>query len=253
VSSGPAIGRFAPSPSGPLHLGSLVTALASYLEAKRKGGQWLVRIEDIDEPRCQKHWASAILETLEAHALHWDGPVWVQSQRKEVYQHYFSQLQQSELVYRCFCSRKMLESSAISQITGELLYPRTCLARSALNSPLQPLLQHSWRVRTLNEKAGVISFEDKRMGWQHQDVENEVGDFILKRADGYFAYHFVVVIDDAQQCVTEIVRGSDLLSATARQIFLQRVFGFGMPTYLHLPLVLNQEGQKLSKQTRANN
>jgi len=226
-------GRFAPSPTGPLHFGSLVAALGSYLDAKAHGGEWLVRIEDIDTPRVVPGAADHILRTLERFGLHWDGPVLYQSSRIEAYESALDDLRRRGLVFPCSCSRKDIGDR----------YPGTC--RAGQRGRCDAL---SWRLRVSGEQ---VEFEDRRLGLQRQNVEDYIGDFVLKRTDGLFAYQMAVVVDDAAQGITDVVRGEDLLDSTARQILLQRALGFPRPRYLHLPVVLNKLGQKLSKQTGA--
>jgi glutamyl-Q tRNA(Asp) synthetase len=226
-------GRFAPSPTGPLHLGSLVAALGSYLDAKAHGGEWLVRIEDIDTPRVVAGAADHILRTLERFGLEWDGPVLYQSSRIEAYDAVLDDLRGQGRVFPCGCSRKDV---------GEC-YPGTCRTglRDRIDSP-------SWRFCVADE---TVNFVDRRLGPQAQNVAEDAGDFVVKRADGLFAYQLAVVVDDAFQGITDVVRGEDLLDSTARQILLQRALGFPQLRYRHLPVVLNQVGQKLSKQTGA--
>jgi len=226
-------GRFAPSPSGPLHFGSLVAALGSYLDAKAHGGEWLVRIEDIDTPRNVPGAADDILRTLERFGLEWDGPVLYQSFRIDAYEAALEELRRCNLVFPCGCSRKDVGDR----------YPGTC--RLGLTGRLGT---PSWRFRVHGE---TVHFIDRRLGPQSQNVEDYVGDFVLKRADGLFAYQLAVVVDDAFQGITDVVRGEDLLDSTARQILLQSALSLPQPQYLHLPIVLNDTGQKLSKQTGA--
>ena len=237
------IGRFAPSPTGHLHLGSLVGALGGFLRARQAGGQWLVRMEDLDPPREVPGAADNILATLEAHGLEWDGPVLYQSQRLEVYQQALQQLIEQGDAYPCRCSRKQVMAQGSPGVYG-VIYAGTC-RNQALVKDDSPA---AWRIRTHNQP---IQFFDLRCGPHQQRLLSEVGDFIIKRADGFFAYQLAVVVDDAFQGITEVVRGEDLLDNTPRQIFLQHRLGYDTPTYLHLPLVTNHEGQKLSKQTFA--
>lgn len=227
------IGRFAPSPTGPLHFGSLVAAVASWLDARAHGGRWLVRIEDVDEPRCRPEWADDILRTLERLGLAWDGAVVRQRDRKDLYHDALARLRQAGHAYPCGCTRR--ESAG--------RYPGTC--RNGLPPGREA---RSWRFRV---PAGRVGFKDRWHGWFEQDVEAEAGDFILLRADGFFAYQLAVVVDDAAQGVTHVVRGADLLDSTPRQILLQRALGYPQPAYLHHPLVADGAGRKLSKQNRA--
>ena len=241
------IGRFAPSPTGPLHAGSLVAALASWLDARAHGGRWLVRIEDVDTPRCVPGAAETILQQLVACGLVPDEePVW-QSRRGALYQSTLDQLVREGLAYPCACSRKDIEQALAAQghpraRHAELVYPGTC--RMGLGG--RPA--RAWRFRT---SPGPVEWRDRRLGPQRQDVESEVGDFVLKRADGPWAYQLAVVVDDAQQEITQIVRGEDLADNTARQILLQKALRLPTPGYLHTPLVLGPNGEKLSKQNGA--
>jgi glutamyl-Q tRNA(Asp) synthetase len=239
-------GRFAPSPTGPLHAGSLVAALASWLDARAHGGLWLVRIEDVDKPRCIPRTDRLILQQLAACGLHPDeAPVW-QSRRTSLYQQALEQLQRAHRAYPCACSRKDIEAALLAAGTpkprnGELVYPGTC--RSGLHGKVG----RAWRFRT----DGAVHWTDRRLGEQEQNVAEEVGDFVLQRADGLFAYQLAVVVDDAAQGITHIVRGEDLADNTARQILLQRALQVSIPHYLHAPLVLGANGEKLSKQNGA--
>lgn len=235
------IGRFAPSPTGPLHFGSLLAALASYLEAKNKQGQWLVRMEDLDKPREVKGAASHILKILEQFGFEWDGEVIYQSQRSDLYQDALSQLEKQSLIYRCQCSRKEIADSAIQGIDG-LIYPGTCRQAQVTQMP------YASRIK-VNDSP--ITFNDHIQGLITQHLATQVGDFVLKRADGLFAYQLAVVVDDFQQGVTDIVRGADLLDSTPRQIYLQRQLGISTPHYAHIPVASNTAGEKLSKQTLA--
>ena len=234
------IGRFAPSPSGPLHFGSLVAALASWLDARAAGGRWLVRIEDLDQPRVQPGAADDILRTLERLGLYWDGEVIFQSRRAPVYEEALSRLRDT---YLCGCSRREIADSAVSLAAdGAQVYPGTCRAGLAPGRAARSL-----RVRV----AGSVSFLDRVQGRLAQDLAREVGDFVLRRADGQFAYQLAVVVDDAAQEVSDVVRGADLLDSTPRQIYLQRLLGFPTPRYLHVPVVLDAAGDKLSKHAGA--
>ena len=238
------IGRFAPSPTGHLHLGSLITALGSWLDARANHGQWLLRIEDVDLPRTQPGAASHIMATLEACALHWDGEVLVQSTRSARYAQACAQLTSLGLTYPCTCSRREIADTALGRSPdGAQVYPGTCRAGSA-----HQRAAHAVRIRT---NSHPIEFVDRLQGLQTQCVEHAVGDFVLQRADGLTTYQLAVVVDDADQGVTDIVRGADLQDSTARQIYLQHCLGFSTPRYLHLPIAVNASGEKLSKQTRA--
>lgn len=234
-------GRFAPSPTGPLHFGSLVSAVGSYCQARQQGGHWLVRMEDLDKGREQPGAADNILRTLEAFGLYWDESVVWQSQRLPLYEHAIEELRRMRTVYPCACSR-----SDIRQQTDRIktpVYPGTC--REGLQSGQQA---RSVRIKTV---PGLIGFIDALQGPQTQDIQNDVGDFVLQRADGFYAYQLAVVIDDAAQGISDVVRGADLLDNTPRQIFLQQLLGLHTPAYLHLPVATNSAGEKLSKQTFA--
>jgi glutamyl-Q tRNA(Asp) synthetase len=234
------VGRFAPSPTGPLHKGSLVAALASWLDARAHGGRWLLRIEDVDVPRCSQAASDTILRQLEALGLHWDGEVRAQSRRTEVYRAALDALVVRGLAYGCACSRRDLESQPLAS-DGTRRYPGTCRDRSGVPA-------RAWRLRAA---PGETAFDDRVLGRVALDVAADVGDFVLWRADGYCAYQLAVVVDDAEQGVTDVVRGADLLTSTPRQILIQRALRLPQPRYAHLPLVLDANGEKLSKQTRA--
>jgi glutamyl-Q tRNA(Asp) synthetase len=225
-----------------LHFGSLVAALGSCLEARAQGGRWLLRMEDVDEPRCSQQAADDILRTLEACGFEWDGAVMVQSARKERYREVLDQLKRDNFVFPCACTRKELADSALAP-DGAAIYPGTC--RDGL-PPGKPA--RAWRLRV---DPSTICFDDAVQGRLCQDLAREAGDFVLLRADGYFAYQLAVVVDDADQGVTHVVRGADLLDSTPRQIFLQRCLGLATPAYAHLPVAVNAAGEKLSKQTLA--
>lgn len=234
-------GRFAPTPSGPLHFGSLVAALGSYLDALSHAGTWLVRIEDVDPPRNVPGASDAILRTLEAYGFEWEETVQYQSQRSDAYQEALEQLRQLGRVYACSCTRKQLADIARRGVDGPV-YPGTCRAR--------PNFDYAAALR-LHVPAGRIVFADGQQGLVACDVATECGDFVLQRADSVYAYHLAVVVDDAAQGVSHVVRGADLLTSTPRHIILQRLLGLDAPNYLHLPVVLDEHGRKLSKQTLA--
>lgn len=227
-------GRFAPSPTGPLHLGSLVSAVASWLDARAHRGAWLVRIEDIDEPRCRPEWSDAILRTLDRFGLAWDEEPVHQSRRKDLYRQALDHLSSQDLAFPCACSRKDV---------GDGPYPGTC--RLTVPPGRQP------RAVRLRVPPGAVTFQDRARGTFSQDVARDIGDFVLLRADGFFSYQLAVVVDDARQRITHIVRGADLLDNTPRQLLLQRALDYPAPLYLHHELVLGSDGTKLSKQTRA--
>ena len=247
-------GRFAPSPTGPLHFGSLVSALASWLDARANGGAWLVRVEDIDGPRTVPGAAEDILATLAAFGFHADEPPQWQSRRTGLYRAALDRLIASGHVYPCGCTRKEIADSQLRghQRNTTLLYPGTC--RDGLHG--KPA--RAWRLRVPDDdpagaqgNPALIRFDDRWQGPQQQNLAAEVGDFVLLRADRQWAYQLAVVVDDAEQQITHVVRGADLLDSTARQIWLQQCLGVTTPAYLHVPVVMNAEGEKLSKQTGA--
>ena len=229
-------GRFAPSPTGPLHLGSLVAALASFLDARAHGGEWLVRMEDVDEPRTVPGAASEILRCLEACGLEWDGEPVHQTTRFGAYREALALLERRGFAYPCACSRKEAGDGG--------LYAGTCR-----NGIAPGRVARSVRLRVPDGE--VIAFNDLILGLQSENIPAATGDFPLRRADGFWAYQLAVVVDDAWQGITHVVRGADLLDSTARQILLQRLLGLATPRYAHVPVVLGPDGQKLSKQTRA--
>ncbi len=235
-------GRFAPSPTGPLHFGSLVAAVASYLEAKVHEGEWLLRIEDLDQPRTMPGAADSILNSLEAFGFEWDGPVVYQSQRQDLYTEAFSRLQKSGLLYPCGCTRKEIADSAIHGIEGAI-YPGTCRNGLPPNKTAR-----AWRIRTEDRPIG---FKDAIQGHIEQNLPHDIGDFVLRRADGLYAYQLAVVVDDAEQDITHVVRGADLLESTPRQIYLQEQLQLPLVQYAHIPVAVNVNGEKLSKQTLA--
>ena len=237
-------GRFAPSPTGPLHFGSLVAAVGSYLDARAHGGEWLVRIEDVDGPRTVPGAADGILRTLEGFGFEWDGEVLVQSRRLDLYHSAIVRLQLDGCVYPCACSRSEIAAATHqSSVDGGLLYPGVCR-----NGLPEGRAARAWRLRVPDRE---FCFVDRVQGETRQNLEREVGDFVLLRADGQYAYQLAVVVDDAAQGVNSVVRGVDLLDSTARQIWLHQCLGLPVPTYAHLPVVVNEAGEKLSKQTRA--
>ena len=243
----PYIGRFAPSPTGPLHTGSLVAAMASYLDAKVHDGRWLVRIEDVDGDRNVAGADEHILASLQRCGMRWDGEVTWQSRRTPLYEQALRQL--GELVYPCGCSRKEIADSQLS-LSGRqaqaLIYPGTCRHGLATGKTARAL-----RLKVPQSPHCVLSFDDRWAGHVSQDLTDEVGDFVIKRADGFWAYQLAVVVDDGAQGITDIVRGADLLDSTPRQLYLQQVLGLPQPSYLHVPVVVNEVGEKLSKQTGA--
>lgn len=235
-------GRFAPSPTGPLHFGSLAAAVGSFLEARSRGGEWLVRMEDLDLPRAVPGAADDILRALDAFGLHWDGEVMVQSARNEAYRAALAELEKLGAVYPCACTRKEIADSALSGIDGPV-YPGIC--RAGLPEG------RSGRAMRVRTDLNPVGFDDALQGRISQILETEVGDFVVRRADGLFAYQLAVVVDDAEQAITHVVRGADLLDSTPRQIYLQKLLSLPTPAYLHLPVAVNERGEKLSKQTLA--
>ena len=242
--SAPYRGRFAPSPTGPLHFGSLVAALGSYLDARAQGGEWLLRIENIDAPRTVPGAEASILNTLEALGFTWDGPVVRQSERLDVYHGALVRLQAEGLVYPCACTRSEIAArTSEASVDGGLLYPGTC--RAGLPAGVAA---RAWRLRVPDRE---FAFVDRVQGAHRQNLEREVGDFVLLRADGQYAYQLAVVVDDALQGVNAVVRGVDLLDSTARQIWLQQCLGVPTPTYAHLPVVVNASGPASPKSAKA--
>ena len=245
----PPTGRFAPSPTGPLHAGSLVAALASWLDARAHGGRWLVRIEDVDAPRCLPGMDRLILQQLAACGLFPDEPPLYQSARGEAYQAALDTLRNAGWAYECGCSRSDIDAALAAAGRPrarhqQAVYPGTC--RGGLHGkPARAVRLHTGRA------AAAVEWVDRRLGPMAQDVQREVGDFVLKRGDGLWAYQLAVVVDDAWQQVSQVVRGTDLADNTARQILLQRALGLPTPSYLHVPLVLGADGHKLSKQNGA--
>lgn len=234
-------GRFAPSPTGPLHLGSLLVALASWLQARSQNGEWVLRIEDLDRSRGHARFSDDILQILDRFGLHWDGPVLYQSQRDAAYQAALAQLDDRDLLYPCRCTRRELQESQAG-VDGPV-YPGTCLRAAPA-----PSEKHSLRLKVNDAR---IQFCDRIQGECRQTLAQDVGDFILRRSDGLFAYQLAVVVDDADQGITEVLRGADLLNSTPRQIYLQALLSLDTPGYAHLPLLLDAAGNKLSKQMRS--
>ena len=239
------IGRFAPSPTGLLHIGSLLTALASYADARANGGKWLVRMEDLDPPREMAGAAAHILHTLEAFGFEWDGEVAYQSRREGLYQEALGRLKNAGLVYPCYCSRKDWQAAATAGVDG-FVYNGRC--RVPAQRPEANGRTPAWRIAVPDR---TIGFQDEIVGYYAQNLAHDIGDFVLLRADGFWAYQLAVVADDAEQGITHIVRGQDLLVSTPRQIYLQQCLGANTPHYAHLPLLVNAQGQKWSKQTLA--
>ena len=237
------VGRFAPSPTGPLHLGSLYTALASFLDARARHGKWLLRIDDIDTPRNEPNAVGSILETLKAYGLDWDGAVYYESQHVADYEQALDQLQQKGLLFPCVCSRKMLAELPAAHAARDI-YPGLCRSRTAIPSG-QPC---ALRIRSDDRE---IIFEDRLQGAIRQNLAAEHGDFILKRKEGIVSYQLACVIDDHLQGITHVVRGFDLVDSTPKQIFLQHLLGLPTPSYLHVPIIIDIHGYKLSKQTLA--
>lgn len=238
-SNRPYRGRFAPSPSGQLHFGSLVAALGSYLDARSHRGDWLLRMEDLDRTREVKGAADDILRTLDRFGFEWNGPVRYQHRRSEAYADALDWLLREGLAYPCSCSRKEISAAAPIGEEGPI-YPGTCRTRR-----LQERHSHSIRLLTRDEE---IAFSDRIQGPARQNTGREIGDFVIRRADGFHAYQLAVVVDDAWQGITRVVRGADLLMSTPRQCYLQRLLGLAQPDYAHLPLAVDAEGRKLSKQ-----
>ena len=242
MTSSPYIGRFAPSPTGPLHFGSLIAALGSYLQARQQQGQWLLRIENIDPPREMKGASDAIISILEQYGFEWDGPITYQSQRQALYHSALSKLREKKVLYACRCSRKDIAEQT-GQNQGLRIYPGTC--RDADFDDSQP---HSLRLSVPDRYS---QFMDRVQGIIRQNLARESGDFILFRRDQLFSYQLAVSVDDIEQGITEVVRGNDLLELTLQQIYLIEQLDGSIPNYVHLPLVLNTSGEKLSKQTFA--
>lgn len=236
-------GRFAPSPTGPLHFGSLVAATASYLDARAHGGLWLLRMEDVDRPRVVKGAADSILRALEAFGFEWDEAVLWQSEREEAYREALTQLEAGGWVYPCACTRREIAEAGTVADDGTPRYRGTCRDGVAEGREAR-----AWRLRVHH---AAIAFEDRCQGPHQWNLWRDVGDFVLQRGDGIFSYQLAVVVDDAYQRVTDVVRGADLLSSTPRQMHLQNALGLPVPRYLHIPVAEREPGRKLSKQTLA--
>lgn len=235
-------GRFAPSPTGPLHFGSLVAATGSYLQAKLHNGEWLVRIDDIDPPREQKGAATDILKTLESFGFEWDSEVLYQSTRSKRYHEAVDELLNQNLAYHCNCSRASIIKNS-GQISNKIIYPGYCRDKS-----LNQSAETSIRLRSNND---TIHFHDLIQGEQNFNIESDIGDFIIQRRDHLYSYHLASGIDDAEQGITEVIRGADLLECTPSHMFVQRNLKLSTPQYHHLPIAVDRTGQKLSKQTYA--
>jgi len=238
-------GRFAPSPTGPLHFGSLIAAVASYCDARASGGEWLVRIEDVDLPRARPGAERAILGALERYGFEWTGPVVRQSERAGLYATALEELRARDDVYPCVCTRREQEATPRGA-GGEHVYAGTC--RDGIPADRAARTAQAWRLRVGKAR---IDWRDRLQGPQTQNLERDVGDFVVQRADGLFAYQLAVVVDDDAQGVTDVVRGADLIASTARQILLQQRLGSRTPSYLHVPIAIDRTGAKLSKQTHA--
>lgn len=247
------VGRFAPSPTGPLHAGSLVAALASWLDARAHGGQWLVRIEDVDAPRCIPGADQLILQQLLAFGLRPDTPPVYQSQRGHLYQAALNHLIDQAVAYPCACTRSDIAQANLERgwtrpRHSDLIYPGTCRPE---NGGLKGRPARAWRLRVPNDAQDPWRWQDRRLGPQQQSLEQTVGDFVIRRADSAWAYQLAVVVDDADQHITHVVRGEDLADNTPRQQWLQQCLGLPALSYLHTPLVLGPNGEKLSKQNGA--
>lgn len=248
------VGRFAPSPTGRMHLGNICASLFAWLSVRSAGGRLVLRIEDLDDRARSGPWTELLLDDLRWLGLEWDEGPYYQTERIELYRKALSQLEDAGLVYPCFCTRAELHAASAPHASdGTLLYAGTCrglsasevAARSAVRPPALRL-----RVPELGDPAGTVTFDDYTYGVQHEVLARDCGDFLVRRSDGVFAYQLAVVVDDAAMGVTEVVRGCDLLGSTARQIYLQRVLGYSQPTYAHVPLLVAPDGRRLSKRDR---
>ena len=238
------VGRFAPSPTGRMHLGNVFSALLSWLSAKSQRGRWLLRIEDIDHGRSRQAYADLLMDDLEWLGLTWDGEPVYQSQRSDIYEHYFQELRQRGLTYPCYCTRAdLLAAQAPHESDGRVVYPGTCR-----QAPRRDGVAAATRLMVPDER---VTIEDGHYGTQSVDMARDVGDFIIRRKDGGWAYQLVVVVDDALMGVTEVVRGQDLLLSAPQQAWLARLLGFEAPRFVHLPLLCNQQGQRLSKRDQS--
>ena len=248
------VGRFAPSPSGRMHLGNVFSALVAWLSARSQGGRIVLRIEDLDERTRSGPWADLLIEDLQWLGLYWDEGPYYQSEREELYQDAFDRLVGMDLVYPCFCTRAELHAASAPHTSdGTPIYAGTCRGltpeqvaeRSRVRPPAQRL-----RVPGEGDPEGLIEFEDRAYGLQSSELARDCGDFLVRRSDGVFAYQLAVVVDDEDMGITEVVRGRDLLESTARQIYLQELLGYGRPVYAHVPLLVAPEGRRLSKRDR---
>lgn len=240
-------GRFAPSPSGPLHLGNLACALMAYLSARSQGGRFLLRIEDLDRQRCPRTWSEMALRDLEALGLEWDAPPIWQSERDEIYRGCLDILQKKGAVYPCFCTRAEIMQASLAPNRGDTqrVYPGTCrYLPEEVRAEKMRTQRYAWRLRVPDREIG---FTDRVQGEYVENLSRDCGDFVVRRSDGLFAYQLAVVVDDALSGVTEVVRGCDILSATPRQIYLAQLLGFPSPTYAHIPLLTDANGRRLAK------
>ena len=246
--SGQTVGRFAPTPSGRLHLGNLLCALLAYLSARSEGGKFLLRIEDVDAPRCPERLTRQCVEDLRFLGFDWDEPPVLQSQRAQAYEDALSQLDAMGLVYPCFCTRAQLHEAAPNEGDTQFVYAGTCARLSPQEAAARAMTRKpSLRVRVPHE---VVSFEDRLCGRVSEDLARDCGDFVVRRSDGLFGYQLAVVVDDAFSGVTQVVRGRDILTSTPRQLFLQRALGVSQPEYFHIPLLRDAQGRRLAKRDR---
>lgn len=243
------VGRFAPTPSGRMHLGNAMCALIAYLSAKSRGGKFLLRIEDLDAERCPKRFSEEMMRDLERLGIFWEGEVLFQSERAELYRGCFEKLRESARVYPCFCSRAALHAAEAPHLSdGSVVYSGTCRYLSAEEvAEREKRRSPAWRIQVPAEESAEIRYSDGLLGECLQNLARECGDFVLRRADGVFAYQLAVVVDDALSGVTEIVRGEDLRSSAARQVWLYRMLGFETPVFYHIPLLTDADGRRLAK------